>query len=173
MATRIQDLIVRWYGGDRDAFVEAHPDPVLLGLGVVETRRLRGARRKRSTYLMAFDALAVDHVKRTPLIAGIVFPVTGRSGPGQEEILLGRDPSCDVVLPDLSISERHCVIARGAQGFKVSDLESTNGTLLNGLTLPPPASRQLCDDDLLTVGRCTFLFYTPRVLFSYLQLVPR
>jgi hypothetical protein len=56
----------------------------------------------------------------------------------REELVLGRHPCCDVVLADLSVSRRHARLHYRDGGWMVCDLESTNGTRVNG-----------CD-----VGRC-------------------
>jgi len=47
------------------------------------------------------------------------------------ETLIGRDPSCDVVLEPKNVSRRHLVIRREGDGFVVQDLGSANGTMLN------------------------------------------
>jgi transcriptional regulator with GAF, ATPase, and Fis domain len=47
-------------------------------------------------------------------------------------ITIGRDPDNDVPLDDNKLSRRHCRIVRGAEGFFVEDLESSNGTYVNG-----------------------------------------
>ena len=47
-------------------------------------------------------------------------------------IVLGRDEQCDVVLDDTSVSRQHAAIYERSDGFYVEDLESTNGTRVNG-----------------------------------------
>lgn len=49
-----------------------------------------------------------------------------------ELVVLGRDPSCDVVLNDVKCSRRHAVVERGAQGLSIRDTGSANGIYLNG-----------------------------------------
>lgn len=44
-------------------------------------------------------------------------------------IVVGRDPSCHVVLPSPEVSRRHIVIEPSARGFKITD-QSANGTLM-------------------------------------------
>lgn len=46
--------------------------------------------------------------------------------------VIGRDPSCDLSLGDPTVSRRHAVLRRGHDGWMLADLESTNGTFLNG-----------------------------------------
>jgi hypothetical protein len=46
--------------------------------------------------------------------------------------ILGRDPSCDLVLNDVKCSRRHAVVEAGPQGLAVRDTGSANGVFLNG-----------------------------------------
>lgn len=65
-------------------------------------------------------------------------------------IRLGRGLDNDVVLDSLSVSRYHAQIAVDAPGrFTVRDLDSTNGTLLNG---SPVTHEALSYDDTITLG---------------------
>jgi SARP family transcriptional regulator, regulator of embCAB operon len=46
-------------------------------------------------------------------------------------VTIGR-VGCDLVLPDAKISKRHAVISPTPDGFVINDLQSTNGTFVNG-----------------------------------------
>jgi hypothetical protein len=46
--------------------------------------------------------------------------------------ILGRDPSCDLVLNDPRCSRRHAVIEAGPQGLSIRDTGSANGVAVNG-----------------------------------------
>ncbi len=46
--------------------------------------------------------------------------------------VLGRDPSCDLVLNDARCSRRHAVLEAGPQGISVRDAGSANGVYVNG-----------------------------------------
>lgn len=50
-------------------------------------------------------------------------------------IIIGRDPAVDFTLPDERISLRHCKIYYVQNQWWVEDLNSTNGTYLNGSLL--------------------------------------
>jgi FHA domain-containing protein/uncharacterized protein DUF1707 len=45
---------------------------------------------------------------------------------------IGRDESCDLAIADMSVSRRHAQLERTADGWLLTDLESTNGTRVNG-----------------------------------------
>jgi DNA-binding NtrC family response regulator len=47
-------------------------------------------------------------------------------------VVLGADPSCDVVLRDPAVSRRHVTLVATESGFSVEDLDSRNGTWLDG-----------------------------------------
>jgi pSer/pThr/pTyr-binding forkhead associated (FHA) protein len=65
---------------------------------------------------------------RTGARAGTRFPIVG------EETLIGRSPAMDITLTDEGVSREHALLsfdpASGA--FAVEDLQSTNGTRVNG-----------------------------------------
>lgn len=56
----------------------------------------------------------------------LVLPLDG-------EVLLGRSPECDFPLHDRKMSRCHCRIQRDGDRYRVSDLSSMNGTVVNGL----------------------------------------
>lgn len=50
----------------------------------------------------------------------------------QALVLVGRNPGCDLQINSPRISRRHCFLARLGDGIEVRDLESRNGTRING-----------------------------------------
>ena len=73
-----------------------------------------------------------------------------------EEATVGRDPANLVALSDPSVSRRHCLLRQEEDGrFKVRDLDSRNGTLVNGL---PVKEQWLRHGDEITTGDSVFLF---------------
>jgi len=68
-------------------------------------------------------------------------------------VVIGRSASCDVRLPDPSVSQRHAVLrAQGAE-YQIIDDGSTNGTFVGGVRLSPKAARLLRNGDMVRVGR--------------------
>jgi pSer/pThr/pTyr-binding forkhead associated (FHA) protein len=63
---------------------------------------------------------------------------------------IGRDPECQICLPDESVSRKHAQIVRQRAGFFASDVGSSNGTLLNGMPLIAPTL--LAPGDVLRLG---------------------
>jgi pSer/pThr/pTyr-binding forkhead associated (FHA) protein len=61
----------------------------------------------------------------------LVWP--GGSTPvGANALVIGRSKDCDVPLADGNVSRRHAELGRSEEGFVLRDLDSTNGTLVNG-----------------------------------------
>ncbi len=56
----------------------------------------------------------------------------------QSEISLGRDPGCDLVLEDDTVSTRHAQMAYHHGQWWLQDLSSTNGTILNRTMVTTP-----------------------------------
>jgi hypothetical protein len=52
-----------------------------------------------------------------------------------DEMIVGRDQFCDIVVPKHTVSRRHARFVRAADGYYVEDLASLNGTYLNGRRL--------------------------------------
>ena len=73
------------------------------------------------------------------------------------ELALGRDPANGLPISDPSVSRKHCVISRQDERFRVRDLDSRNGTQVNGESVK---DRWLSHGDQLTVGDSVFLFLT-------------
>ncbi len=72
-----------------------------------------------------------------------------------EMVTVGRAPDNDVVVSDPATSGRHGRIEVRAGAFWISDLGSTNGTLVNG---EPVIEKQLSDGDLIAIGQNTMRF---------------
>lgn len=50
----------------------------------------------------------------------------------KDSVILGRDDECDIVVPERQISRQHIRIFREDSSYFVEDLESRNGTWVNG-----------------------------------------
>lgn len=70
-------------------------------------------------------------------------------------VTLGRDPTCEVVVPDAGVSWRHARIEDRGDSWALIDLGSTNGSQLNGVRQPEFA---LAHGDRVTLGRTILRF---------------
>jgi len=82
---------------------------------------------------------------------GATFPLTS------EEITIGRESANAVSLNHASVSRRHCLIRRENDDFKIFDLDSYNGTFVNGI---PVKEQVLAHADKLRIGSIELLFLT-------------
>ena len=73
----------------------------------------------------------------------------------KDRISLGRLPESDVLLSDPGASRRHAEIRHQDGGWMIADLGSTNGTMVNELTI---GERPLHDGDRITIGRTVLEF---------------
>jgi pSer/pThr/pTyr-binding forkhead associated (FHA) protein len=87
----------------------------------------------------------------------VTLTVDGRSVPvTTARVVIGRSRECDLRLDDANASRRHCeIVQEGAASWALVDLESTNGTELNGA---PVERAALHDGDRITVGGTTIVF---------------
>ena len=76
---------------------------------------------------------------------------------GPEPITIGRLPESAVVVTDPNASRRHAEIRRVGNDVVVVDLNSTNGTRVNGA---PVKERQLADGDQIVIGTTVLRFET-------------
>ncbi len=79
----------------------------------------------------------------------------------QPDVTVGRDAGIDVYLTDALVSKRHARLTVDAQGVWLTDLGSTNGTLVNGQRLPPHQPLQLQDDLRIEWGDTHARFTAP------------
>lgn len=75
----------------------------------------------------------------------------------ESETLIGRNPTTDITLLDEGISREHAIIVYDGEqdSFLVEDLQSTNGTRVNGKRV---RSTELSDRDKLQIGHTLFEF---------------
>jgi hypothetical protein len=65
-------------------------------------------------------------------------------------VVIGRAPTCDVIISDPLVSREHALIRIGPNDVFVEDLGSSNGLYVNNVRITEP--HQLCDGDRLLVG---------------------
>jgi ABC-type multidrug transport system ATPase subunit/pSer/pThr/pTyr-binding forkhead associated (FHA) protein len=67
-------------------------------------------------------------------------------------ILVGRDPGNDVVINHPAVSSHHLSLAATPLGYTVTDLKSTNLTMINGHVIPANNPQPLRQGDVLRIG---------------------
>lgn len=97
-------------------------------------------------------------------VAGAVARLRVVRGTGKDLLLrpgtlrVGRRPENDLVIPDNYVSGRHAEITTDNTGTYLTDIGSTNGTVVNGQKIPPHERRLLLAGDEVQLGMSTYLF---------------
>lgn len=74
-----------------------------------------------------------------------------------DKMIIGRGHDSDLVVPDRQVSRHHAVIRRTDQGYMLEDLESKNGTHLNGVEVEEKVLLQ--DGDVIQIALAMKLVY--------------
>lgn len=91
-------------------------------------------------------------MKRTIRLRGISGEVKGQVWEAVSLLRAGRLASLEIVLEDNSVSRRHAEVRLGEDGWYVHDLESTNGTYVNGVRIGP-GDQPLRPRDIVQFGK--------------------
>ncbi len=74
----------------------------------------------------------------------------------KKEVVIGRSPTSDIFLSDRRVSLRHARIYLKNNHFYLEDLNSTNGTFVNGLPVKAPYCLEI--GDKIKIGPYIFYF---------------
>ncbi len=74
-----------------------------------------------------------------------------------KEMLIGRGPECELVIPDRQVSRHHARISRTEAGYVIEDLGSKNGTHVNGVAVREGVILQ--DGDIIQIALAMKLIY--------------
>lgn len=75
----------------------------------------------------------------------------------KKDVLIGRGSNADIQIALDTVSSEHARIHLTSQGWALSDLNSHNGTKLNGRYITQP--QLIFDEDMITFGERVFIFY--------------
>ncbi|MGB7874037.1 MAG: FHA domain-containing protein [Anaerolineales bacterium] len=85
-----------------------------------------------------------------PMLVAQEGPLNDQRWPLARTVVLGRDSTCDIVIPDRQVSRYHARITPTKEGMILEDLGSKNGTHCNGTALTAPLVLQ--DGDMVQVA---------------------
>jgi pSer/pThr/pTyr-binding forkhead associated (FHA) protein len=75
----------------------------------------------------------------------------------RHDIVIGRGSDCNLRLSAPQISRRHCFLRVGREGVSVTDLDSSNGTFVDGKRLTGGVRQELIHGSVLALGAVRFL----------------
>jgi hypothetical protein len=76
----------------------------------------------------------------------------------RDVVVVGRAPGCDVALASPEVAPVHCILARGANGWRIRDCSGRGGTRVNG---SPVVDGPLKHGDTLQIGAFSFEAHLP------------
>lgn len=92
------------------------------------------------------------------VLRGLSGPIFGKMFPVPGQVVLGRQPECDIPLTAGEISRRHAQLKPTADGVAVEDLGSANGTYVNGQRVQQAIMKP---GDELRLDTLRFMLITP------------
>ena len=96
---------------------------------------------------LVIDAAIVSGAAGAP--AALVLADGRRVQLGEDPVRIGRLPDCAIPLSDSQASRHHAEVRRADRAFVVVDLDSLNGTSVNGVVVH---EKELEDGDVITIG---------------------
>ena len=80
-------------------------------------------------------------------------------------ITIGRDRQCTIVLQDFMASKVHAILSRSANGWILADNNSTNGVGVNGVQIKRMV--QINDHDVITIANSTLIVWKDQLIFNF------
>src|SRR5512141_2569001 len=100
-----------------------------------------------------------ENLVESPLLIGQSGPLKGQRWPLNKSLLIGREATCEIVVPDRMVSRFHARVTPTPEGVVLEDLGSKNGTHCNGNLLE--GQRVLQDGDTVQIALAQqFIFLT-------------
>ncbi len=85
-----------------------------------------------------------------PILIAQEGPLKGERWTLDHTLVLGRDATCDLTIPDRKISRYHARLTSASDGVLLEDMGSKNGTFCNGESVTAPLLLQ--DGDLIQIA---------------------
>jgi hypothetical protein len=141
-ASQLTDVVQRRYCLERALAINADSEMARRELGALVARSGRSA--ASATAVLPLPQLHITY-------SGYVEQGVELTG----SMTIGRDISNDIVLAEATISRCHALLLAHAGDVMLVDLESANGTFMNGSQVLPDQPVLLADGDLIRMGRVT------------------
>lgn len=155
----------KWYIEDSESFGDK---PSTNGLVYNNTYILSKA-------LCEGDLIRIDDPKES-IAEGVLFIFASQESEnkwnylpleGVKDVCIGREDSCDIVLPHISVSKLHARIIKRQGRFYISDNGSTNGVVLNDTSLS--GEKLLHEKDVITITTSKLIFTSSGIAYCCFQ----
>ncbi len=169
MANFLSELATEFKSKGRARFFDQYPaSSVLIGLGILGL--LDEYQNVKDHQTMRFSSDDRDEYIRSAALIDRVWFVTKKPENRKElRIVVGRTAESDVTIPELSISTEHCAFSASPFGLRLTDLGSTNGTMVDGHRLAKGEASQLQSGSKITLGRFEFEYLRHKDFLQRLQ----
>jgi pSer/pThr/pTyr-binding forkhead associated (FHA) protein len=147
-----------------DAFKRLYPWPFLVALGMAGD--LERSNPSGTTIIKI-----TDNVLERGRITGRVFPLVKARYSPRGPITIGRTSENDVVIPEFSVSRKHCFIAVVDGEYRITDWGSSNGTLVDDRDIGKMTPNILKGGEILTLGRLMLHFLPPRHFAEHVKAI--
>jgi hypothetical protein len=146
-----------------EEFLAMYPHAVLLESYVAPSSRTKLGRVETIAELDIndLDSQTESH-ENGPLLQARVIPLEKRDKSSSERMLfVGRSANNDIVVPNKMVSKLHAYFCQvpGSEIIQLVDMNSTNGTFINGKKISPSVKMNLEDEDIISFGPETRMEY--------------
>ncbi len=178
MVKEFQDIKTFWLGNkylSKSAFIKAHPYPFLVDSGQAELGRpitdfATLASSGEADKKMFSQMIRVNMDSR-------IFKVLKKGDSSfPNKITVGRSANNDIVIEHQSISKFHAFFSINELNYnhELTDVNSMNGTKLNGKALEAMKKSEVNNGDVITFGTdLSFVFLLARDLFSRIRIMEK
>ena len=169
MANFLYELAAEYRSRGKTRFFEQYPaSSVLVGLGILGL--IDEYQSAKDGQTLRFSSSDSDEYIRSAALAERVWFLVKKPQNKQElRIVVGRTAETDVTIPELSISTEHCAFSASPFGLRITDLGSTNGTIVDGQRLGKGESGQLRSGSKIILGRFEFEYLRHKDFVQRLQ----
>ena len=153
-----------------EEFLNSHSGVYLVAMGALDADMAPQNDVNAQTSEMRLPLARPRHNRSQSSLNGRLFVI--RPENDDSSILLGRQNSAELMIPDNSVSGNHARLRIcDRKSVYIQDLASKNGTSVNNTRISAEKETKLQDGDLLTFGRYSFQFFRPATLHAALRLI--
>jgi hypothetical protein len=99
----------------------------------------------------------------------VIEIIKAPNNPYPDRVSVGRARNCDIVLRDPSVSKLHAHFKVGGLKLELVDIDSQNGTLINGSRIPPHQPCGIAPGDTISFGSVLARVVDAALLYDVLR----
>jgi hypothetical protein len=170
----VLDYLHSFKGLGPEQFLATYKHPFLVENYLAPSSKIKLGRVETISELKLNDIPpASSNQDNESLLQARVIPLEKRDIDSSERmIFVGRSANNDIVLPNKMVSKLHAYFSQvpGSGVIQIVDMNSTNGTFVNGTRIAPSVKSSLQDEDVISFGPETKLeFFSPASFCQLLQ----